>query len=155
MTRIDFYVLPSSEAQARRTLACRLVEKAWRQGLKIFLRTDSEVETRIMDDLLWTFRQGSFIPHALSSSAAEDWEDVSVVLGHGAPPPDFRDLLINLGAETPTRFEEFGRLAEIIDQEESVLRPGRQRYRSYKEQGFSLETHNLDTSGAVMSGQAD
>ena len=32
MKRIDFYILPGSDAGARLTYACRLAAKAWREG---------------------------------------------------------------------------------------------------------------------------
>ncbi|MBS1212463.1 MAG: polymerase chi subunit superfamily protein [Proteobacteria bacterium] len=146
MTRVDFYVLPSSEPQPRRILACKLAEKAWRLGMKIYVHTGSDAEDRIMDDLLWTFRQGSFIPHTLASAPADDRADVPVAIGHASPPPDFADLLINLSADAPPEIERFTRVAELVDQDETVRDKGRQRYRQYRERGLELETHNLDAA---------
>jgi DNA polymerase-3 subunit chi len=147
MTRIDFYVLPTSDAQNRRLLACRLAEKAYRQGMKIYLHTASEEEDRIMDDLLWTFRQGSFVPHERETVPEAQRQDVAVVIGHTAPPDDIRDLFINLSQETPRSFERFERMAELVDQDESLRQQGRRRYRIYQEQGHPLATHRLDAVG--------
>lgn len=144
MTRVAFYVLPGSEPQTRRVLACKLVEKAWRQGMKIFVRTDSDAEDRIMDGLLWTFRQGSFVPHTLAAGAGEDLADTPVAIGHDDAPAGFTDLLVNLGTEMPSRTDRFARVAELVDQDETVRRQGRLRYRRYRELGLELETHNLD-----------
>ena len=144
MTRIDFYVLPSADPHSRRLLACRLTEKACRLGLRTYICTSSEEEDKIMDDLLWTFRQGSFIPHERETAPATQREDVAVVIGHTAPPHDIHELLINLSQHTPASFERFERLAELVDQEETVRQEGRRRYRIYKEQGHALETHHLD-----------
>lgn len=143
MTRIDFYVLPGDDPHSRRLLACRLTEKAYRMGLKVYIHTASQEEDGIMDDLLWTFRQGSFIPHTITASPAER-QDIAVVIGHTAPPDDIGDLLINLGRETPAAFERFERMAELVDQDEVLRQSGRRRYRIYKEQGHTLETHHLD-----------
>ncbi|MEI4787721.1 hypothetical protein WA846_30085, partial [Pseudomonas aeruginosa] len=32
--RVDFYVIPSADPSARLQVACRLAEKAWRQGMR-------------------------------------------------------------------------------------------------------------------------
>jgi DNA polymerase-3 subunit chi len=150
MTRIDFYVLPTLEPQQRRVMACKLTEKAWRRGMKVFIRTGSEMEDILMDDLLWTFRQGSFIPHARGSIAIPEREDTMVLIGHQFPPLESADLLINLGLETPSGLERFERLAELVDQDTTVRLAGRQRYRSYKSQGFLIETHHVDPAGAAI-----
>ena len=146
MTRVDFYVLPSSEVQARRVLACKLVEKAWRLGMKIYVHTGSEAEDRIMDDLLWTFRPGSFVPHALVSAPVESLADTPVVIGHQEAPSNIGDLLVNLSTDTPPQAGLFARVAELVDQDETVRQQGRLRYRRYREQGLELETHNLDAA---------
>jgi len=144
MIRVDFYVLPTSTLHERRVLACKLTEKAWRQGVNIYIHTSSEAETSIVNDLLWTFRQGSFIPHEKASASLADREDMSVLIGHGNPPENFRDLVVNLSNDIPPLFEEFQRVAELVDQDESIRAEGRKRYHAYKQQGCQLETHKLD-----------
>ncbi len=143
MTRVDFYVLPTSDPQNRRVLACKLTEKAWRQGMKVHIQTGSETETEIMDKLLWTFRQGSFIPHEKAALPKAEREDFAVLIGHGEPPEESRDLVINLSLEKPPRFEEFQRVAELVDEDETVRAQGRRRYAAYKQQGCELETHKM------------
>lgn len=143
MTRVDFYVLPTSAPHERRVLACKLAEKAWRQGMKIHIHTNSEAETSIMDKLLWTFRQGSFIPHQTADATPAGREDINVLVGHGEPAEGFRELLINLSLEQPPKFEEFQRVAEIVNAEETVRAEGRRRYAAYKQLGFELDTHKL------------
>jgi DNA polymerase-3 subunit chi len=64
MTRVDFYILPPGDERQRLVFACRLTEKAYRQGLTVYLRAGDETTASQLDQLLWTFRQGSFVPHA-------------------------------------------------------------------------------------------
>jgi len=143
MTRVDFYVLPTSAPHERRVMACKLTEKAWRQEMNIYIHTSSEVETNIMDNLLWTFRQGSFIPHEKANALPVEREDMPILVGHGQPPDGFRDLVINLSLEMPPQFEDFQRLAELVDQDETIRTEGRRRYAAYKQLGLELETHRL------------
>ncbi len=143
MTRVDFYVLTTSNPHDRRVLACKLTEKAWRQGFKVHIHTGSEAETDIMDKLLWTFRQGSFIPHEKTTASEQAREEMPVLIGHGEPLEDFRDLVINLSLGMPPRFEEYQRVAELVDEDETVRSEGRKRYADYKQLGLELETHKL------------
>lgn len=141
MTRVDFYLLASADAHQRRVMACRLIEKAFRQGHTVYLRTGSAEETRLLDDLLWTFRQGSFVPHEPHPGASPE---APVVLGHGPAPESMADVLVNLAAEAPEDYPRFARLAEIIDQDEAVKLAGRKRYKLYKDAGHAPETHKLE-----------
>jgi DNA polymerase-3 subunit chi len=143
MTRIDFYVLSSDTAQERRVLACKLAEKAWRQGMKVHIHTSSAAETELMDKLLWTFRQGSFIPHEKTTASDREREDIQVLIGHDGPVADFDGLLINLALEMPPALTQFQRAAELVDADATVRAEGRKRYAAYKQSGHELTTHTL------------
>jgi len=112
--------------------------------MNVYIHASSETETGIMNNLLWTFRQGSFIPHEKASAPLAEREDMSVLIGHGDPPGSFRDLVVNLSADKPPLFEEFQRVAELVDEDETIRAEGRKRYQAYKQQGCQLETHKLD-----------
>lgn len=145
MTRVDFYILPGRDPHARRVTACRVVEKAFRQGHSVYLKTDSAEETRQFDDLLWTFRQGSFVPHELAGMPEAE---APVIIGHEPPPEGPRDVLVNMGMTMPEGFEGFERVAELVDQEEAIKRAGRERYRQYQVQGHAITSHTLDRPDA-------
>lgn len=141
MTRVDFYILSGQDPQIRRITACRLIEKAYRQGRGVFVQTDSDAETRLFDDLLWTFRQGSFVPHETADKAGQ--EDL-VILGHEPPPEFMKDVLVNLSQEVPQDAGRFARIAELIDQDDRVRQTGRIRYKVYQEAGHDIQTHHLE-----------
>ena len=52
MTRVDFYV--ASDEAAR--VACRLAEKAWKLGHKVYVHASDPTEAQKLDELRWTFR---------------------------------------------------------------------------------------------------
>lgn len=143
MTRVDFYILPGEDAQARRILACRIAEKAYRMKHKIFLLVDNDAEARAIDDLLWTFRQGSFLPHCLANSDSYD-PLAAAAIGNGPAPEPFYDLLINLSLKNPKDWQRFQRVAEIVDQTPEVRQAGREKYRAYQQQGAELHTHKIE-----------
>jgi len=143
MTRIDFYVLPTGDAHSRRLMACRLTEKAIKQDLTVFLYASSEEEERVLDDLLWTFRQGSFVAHERLDASGVQVE-TPVLIGHQPAPQPGRNVLINLSAEIPPGLDRFERLVEFVDQDETLKQAGRRRYRFYTDQGYVIQTHHLD-----------
>src|SRR5690606_17614445 len=65
VTQVDFYILESDTDDARLRLTCRIVDKATQQDLHVFVNAASDTEARQLDELLWTFSQGSFIPHKI------------------------------------------------------------------------------------------
>lgn len=141
MTQVDFYVLDEKASGNRFTLACRLSEKIYHQGRRIFIHTDSEEETRHMDRLLWTFRQGSFVPHGIQGNC--DAGVTPVIIGHQGESGEEHDVLINLGREVPGFFSRFERVAEIIDKEPQVVTAGRERFRFYRDRGYPLDKHDI------------
>lgn len=141
MTRVDFYLL-GQNAEARERMACRLTEKVWRLGHRVFLHVADPPAAQALDDLLWVFADGSFVPHGLHDSGAAS-DEHPVLIGHGEPPADWNDVLINLAPEVPQWFSRFTRVAELVGAAETDKAHGRDRFRFYRERGYPLETHNL------------
>lgn len=141
MTRIDFYILGKTPANGRELYACRLAEKAFKLGKRVFIRTASAQQTQHLDELLWTFRQGSFVPHA---PLGLDDEAHPVLIGHDGEPHAIDDVLINLGNEVPLFFSRFERVAELVDDTENVRRSARDRFRFYRERGYALASHDIN-----------
>ena len=140
MTRIDFYVLGTADPRPRLVTACRIAEKAWKQGLRVFIHAPEQA--RELDDLLWTFSSGSFVPHGLQGG--DDDAEQPVLIGAGGEPgPEHADVLINLADTVPSFFGRFHRLAEILHRHPDTLSRGRERFRHYRERGYELHTHNL------------
>lgn len=141
MTRVDFYGLPEQATGDRFVVACRLVDKAYGQGHRVYVHTASEQEARHLSRLLWTFRQNSFIPHGLPGEV--DGQLTPVLIGWERDPEEENDVLLNLTAQVPAFFRRFQRVLEPIDGDAEARRGGRERFRFYREQGFPPEYHEL------------
>ncbi|MCB1868124.1 MAG: DNA polymerase III subunit chi [Gammaproteobacteria bacterium] len=141
MTQVDFYILSEAATGDRFTLACRLAEKIWQQGRRIYLHTDSEAESRHLDRLLWTYREGSFIPHGLADRA--DPALNPILIGHGDNAGEEHDVLVNLASEVPGFFSRFERVVEPVDSNSAVRLAGRSRYRFYRDRGYPLNSHDI------------
>ena len=144
MTRIDFYILDQSTNEARLTLACRLAAKAVQQNLEVLINAESEADGARLDDLLWTFAQGSFLPHRRISDRQRDDEGEPVLIGCGQEPESGRfEFLINLSPQVPEFFSRFERVAELVDAEAGNKSAGRERFRYYRDRGYELHTHKV------------
>src|SRR5882672_4387346 len=85
MPRVDFYVLEGSEPRPRLVYACRLAEKAFLLEQRVSILTDSAEDAQQLDDLLWTFRDRSFVPHERQPAAGEPGTPV-VIAFRGETP---------------------------------------------------------------------
>lgn len=146
MTRVDFYILSEPDKLG---FVCRLVEKTFHLGHRIYVHAESEEQAVQLDDLMWTFKQGSFVPHALCGAEADG--EFPILIGHQAPRAPARALhadrpcalLVNLRAELLDFFTRFERVAEIVAPDEASRQAGRERFRLYRERGCELETHTI------------
>lgn len=142
-TQVDFYLLAAADPRARLTTACRLAEKACDQGLRVAVRTASPSETAEVDELLWTFSDRSFVPHAVWPAEPAVAEQTPVLIASGALPDSHCDVLINLASEGPAEPTRFARICEIVGSDEDLKRRARVRWRSYSEAGLAPAKHDL------------
>ncbi len=63
--RVDFYILKSAAAKPRLAFACRLIEKAYLRDMRVLVVNDTLTDAQAIDELLWTFGEHSFVPHAI------------------------------------------------------------------------------------------
>ena len=149
MTQVDFYVLQSDTTQAQHDFACRLVEKAYQQGNRVVIATPDEASTSAMDELLWTFKPESFLPHSTCSSedadntTNKDQQQAGIFISHSNDECDHHDVLVNLRPTLPQQFSRFKRLAEVVIQEKNSLEASRKSYAFYKQRGYPINTHKL------------
>jgi|TARA_B110000263_G_C15037777_1_gene387143 DNA polymerase-3 subunit chi len=147
MTRIDFYQIETDEPA--NLFTCRLIEKAWHQGNRVYVHTAGAEESRSLDDLLWTFRADSFIPH--DQLAANPTGPVHI--GHADEPGDHDGVLINLGGGVPDFFSRFERVAEIVPLSDESRQIARQNYTFYQHRGYPLDYHAI-TQGKTRGDSA-
>ena len=147
MTRIDFYISPNQSAVASLQLACRIAETAYNKQHRIYIHAYDAQQASQLDDLLWTFRDISFVPHIslLEQTSDEQRAQAAVIIGCAEPPNVPPDVMINLAHEVPDFFSRFERVAEIVSGPETERNIARSRFKFYRERGYPLETHELNS----------
>lgn len=142
MPDVSFYVLSTESTQERYLFACKLIEKAYRSGSFAYILTDSPEQSQVIDDLLWTFRAGSFIPHQIYTETLPAFANV-ILVGSNQPPETWLNTVINLSSQLPQDFNKAERILEILDNSEDTKAWGRNRYRQYQQAGIEITTHKL------------
>lgn len=147
MTRVDFYILSTSNVDARIEVVCKLIDKATTRGQRVFVHSDDRALLDSLDNSLWQFQPTRFIAHRLihddTPSDASDTDDLETVTLSSVAPARTDAVLINLSSSVPVFFSRFERTLEVVDQQDSIRLEGRSRYRFYQERGYPLQHHNL------------
>lgn len=141
MTRIDFYLLQEGFLEARYHCACRIIEKAYLQNCRVYVQVSSAQDAQYLDDLLWTFRDISFIPHRIYDETTA--LNPPIQIGIQSPPPTHTDILLNLTDLVPDAYTNFRRVIEIIPNITELRHQARSSYRLYREAGCELNMYDL------------
>ena len=142
MPQVDFYILQQhAAATAGELFVCKLVDKAFRLKHNIYIHTQTQQQATTMDDLLWTFNPGSFLPHSLYGPDCNS--ATPICIGFENQDLTFHDVLINLHDEVPSFFGQFDRVAEIVCGDAAARNQARLRYKYYRDRGYALNTHEL------------
>lgn len=144
MPQVDFYVL--TENSSRDYFVCLLAQKIWKQGNHIWINTASEAIAETLNELLWTFNDISFIPHALISETSDAAiGDVPVIIGCGEEHiTEHTPVVINL-ADDILQLNAIARIVEIVAGDETQRQKYRRRYAAYRERGYQLNKHTIES----------
>jgi DNA polymerase III subunit chi len=143
---VDFYLLNTLAQAAVYRFICRLVDKAYLLQKRIYIQVNSDEEGQCLDELLWTFRDISFIPHVYLGVNSTFDPMLSVNIATYKPSNLNADILLNLSHEVPIYFPEFSRIIEVVSEEKKNKNQSRQKYKFYKAQNCQLTMHNINAS---------
>ena len=141
MTDIEFHVNVPDKLQ----YSCRLLRKAYRSGAKAVVTAEPNVLARL-DQVLWTYSATDFVPHCRSDSPAQTLAASPIWLAEQLTACPEGSVLINLGQEVPGDFERFERFIEVASSEESDRLAARDRWKYYRDRGYSLKRHESPTA---------
>lgn len=142
MTQIDFYLLASQDPGTRWDFCCRLAEKAQRLGHKVLISVDNKEDAETLNQLLWSFKPESFIPHRIIND--NQYPATPVEITYSNESGDHKDVLLNLGKQIPSFFSRFNRLSEFVTEDEATKVWTRDHYRFFKERGYPIETRPIE-----------
>jgi len=136
--QVDFYVL-ARPTQSPGQFVCRLAMMAWEQGHRILVRTENDEEADRINELMWDYPPGRFLPH---DRDGDEHSPVCITTRAGDIPAH-RNLVINLCTEPVPQPERLKRLCEIVPAEPAQRTASRDKFRTYRDLGLSPETHTI------------
>ncbi len=143
--RVDFYLLNDTTPQADKLFACKLLEKAYYRGHRIFVHCAHQQDAFQLDELLWTFKDDSFVPHNLQGEGPEPPPAVQIGYQPTAPR-GYSDILLSLSGTIPSFHTQFQRLIEIVATDDAAKEIARSHFRAYRQLGYTLNTHTLEAA---------
>ncbi len=144
MTQVDFYIVDSDSEDARLKIACRIVDKANDSDQHVFIhallgRRGEEARRAALDVLAGQLHPAQHRARGRGRGAAEP---VIIGLNRGRLS-DRWDLMINLAPDVPEFFSRYRRVAEVVDGNATRRAQSRDRYRFYRDRGYTLNTHQV------------
>ncbi|MDX9943931.1 MAG: DNA polymerase III subunit chi [Azonexus sp.] len=140
MTQVFFYHGASDKIAA----ACALIQGAWKQRKPLVVYAPEKSQSDSVDRILWTRDPLSFIPHCRADAPlaaetpiliAEHLDNTDLLAAH--------ERLMNLSNQLPPGYHNFGRLIEVVSQDEEERQAARRRVHHYKEQGCEVQFFDL------------
>ena len=155
MTCVDFYILPDDQLSSLFEYACKLAHKNWESGNRVLIQTDTAEDSQQLDDLLWNISADSFVPHAIATLDPVDQQQPILITHQKIIENNFQQV-INLSSrpsdiqpDIEKNSDQTGntvlRINEILNQDEQRKQASRVNYKIYRELGYTLEHHTLET----------
>ena len=143
MPEVWFYHLERSPLDA---VLPGLLEKGLERGWRALVRTPSKERVRALDDILWSYRDDSFLAHG--SADDPDAELQPVLLAHDSGEYDRRELLILIDQAEPGAIDAFERVILLFDGgDEAALGAARARWKKFKDEGVAVTYYQQNASG--------
>lgn len=119
---------------------CRLLRKVWLDGSRVVVHAPLPLLGKL-DEILWSFDATEFLPHSWSEDSVA--LQTPILLSEQLPNQAQADLLLNLGAADVAGFGVFNRVIDVIGADVRDREDGRQRWRQYRELGWSVDAHDM------------
>lgn len=136
MTKFSFYVSSSSSSSGLYKLLPSLLEKMLNKNHKILIACNTPEITKYLDDLLWSHKEISFLPHGTNSQ--ENYEKQPILITSESENLNNADILISFSGKQVKNISSFIQVFDIFESSQEQLNAGRQRWKEYKNKGYDL-----------------
>lgn len=141
--QVDFYVLHTDSLAARGEFVARLLHKLQKLGVRALVAVESPAEAQQLSEMLWSSPPESFLPHAVEPDDGQTGDEDFLISSRSPLTSIDREVLINLRRQPPACHAKLSRLAEVVVQNEAILAATRQNFRFYRDQGYTIESHDI------------
>ena len=139
--QVDFYLLgPASPGAGNH--ACRLALMAWERKQTVFIVTATQTASEQLDELMWQYPEGRFLPHARAEGPDSGKAGVNIGVLSSLKPAD---VVINLGPEAIPEPVRFNRILEIVPTADDERQASRVKYKTYRNLGITPRMQDINT----------
>lgn len=132
---VNFYILGGENFLQCFPAICPILEELYQQGNSLDVETESESAAEQFDQILWSFRDTSFVPHQLFQKNIKiaDLKNANA------------ELLVKVNLYLPTSPQAVlhPRLLQIVPNTPTLLTVARDHYRYYQQQHYQMTSHKL------------
>ena len=134
MTRVEFVRLERPEKAAH---LCALAEEYYLAGQRVLVVVEDDNQAVTLDQFMWTWKKGSFLPHAYDNGSMECFDEPVVITAREANPNGAQTLIAGRPCSLAfaRQFQVVIDFAEVHNEE--LREEARRRFRSYREAGFA------------------
>lgn len=143
MTEIFFYHLTRQPLE--RTLPL-LLEKCLERGWHTVVQATSDERVAALDELLWTYGDGSFLPHGTAADGHVERQPIFLTTGEDNPNGAAVRVLVD-GAEGPELTPYVRALVLFDGNDGEAVAAARARWRRLKDEGHALSYWQQDQDG--------
>ena len=109
MSKISFYQVMNGEVIK---FSCQLLEKCFHNKIKTFVQVPKAEDAALIDKILWTFAQKSFIPHAMDGDPLPKMQPIYISATNECPI-DAKGLML-IGVDR-LDIKDFDRVMVMLD----------------------------------------
>jgi len=130
-----------------------LLERAYREGKRIVVRTASDEMAAALDDRLWTYDDASFLPHGAKGEGDPLSQPIFITPG-GDNPNAATELVLLSGAEADASDTSYAGVIVLFDgRDAECLSEARDRWRRLKSGNAELSYWRESDDGQWERGQ--
>ncbi|MBF5004276.1 DNA polymerase III subunit chi [Diaphorobacter caeni] len=139
MTEVAFHF----NAPDKLAYACRFARKAFNRGVRVVVTADA-ADLQALDRMMWSLGPTDFVAHALADGDPDVVAVSPVLLAQEPLSVAPRDMLLNLGGQRPSGFDQFEKVIEVVSSSDERDRQlARTRWRQYAADGYEIVRHDL------------
>ncbi len=138
----DAYFYHLRDAQ-KDSFICRIADHYYEHNNKVFILVGSDEHAVILDRLLWTFKQLSFIPHEIIDTYTSCPNAPVVICPERVNVTDMDVLVVakNITVEDSDFLNGFPVIIDFADLwDNALVEESRRRYKLIKELGFTMHS---------------
>jgi DNA polymerase III subunit chi len=123
-------------------IVCDVVYNEFSHGNKVVINVSDENEGKTLDNMLWSWKQSSFIPHNFTASLTDNNQDPVLITTDVSENISYDTLVLVQPAELEICYN-YKRVIDFAEKyNPTKLETDRKRYKLYRDKKYKIETLN-------------